>query len=181
MLTERRTNLHGERGRRMKEKDHLPLYGVGPLLCGVMTVVSLIALVYPRVSGNDVIVIHGVMRIVAGVCGAFLMAFSIALWIDAVQKSDIDAGILENRLVTDGAYALTRNPIYSAVLLLCIGILLLAGNLLAIPLTLLFWLFLTVALKETEEKWLLDLYGGKYRQYCARVNRIWPDLKKFRQ
>ncbi len=109
------------------------------------------------------------------------MAFSIALWIDAVQKSDIDAGILENRLVTDGAYALTRNPIYSAVLLLCIGILLLAGNLLAIPLTLLFWLFLTVALKETEEKWLLDLYGGKYRQYCARVNRIWPDLKKFRQ
>lgn len=109
------------------------------------------------------------------------MAFSIALWIDAVQKSDIDAGILENRLVTDGAYALTRNPIYSAVLLLCIGILLLAGNLLAISLTLLFWLFLTVALKETEEKWLLDLYGEKYRLYCARVNRIWPDLKKFRQ
>lgn len=170
-----------ERGRSMKEREHLPLYGVGPLLCGIMAAVSLVALVYPKVSGNGAIVIHGALRVVAVVCGVFLMAFSIALWIYAVQKSDIDAGILENRLVTSGAYALTRNPIYSAVLLLCIGILLLAGNLLVIPLTLLFWLFLTMVLKQTEEKWLLDLYGEEYAQYCARVNRIWPDLKKFRQ
>ena len=37
----------------------------------------------------------------------------------------------------------------------------------------------TVALKLSEEKWLLDLYGQDYADYMKRVNRCipWPPRK----
>ena len=31
-------------------------------------------------------------------------------------------------------------------------------------------------MKATEEKWLSDLYGSEYGEYCKRVNRCWPWL-----
>ncbi len=36
------------------------------------------------------------------------------------------------------------------------------------------WLIMTVALINTEEKWLLDLYGDEYASYKKRVNRCIP-------
>ena len=36
------------------------------------------------------------------------------------------------------------------------------------------WLIMTAVLKQTEEKWLLKLYGEKFAQYCCRVNRCIP-------
>ena len=33
------------------------------------------------------------------------------------------------------------------------------------------WGIMTVVLKNTEEKWLLDLYGNEYAEYKKRVNR----------
>lgn len=36
---------------------------------------------------------------------------------------------------------------------------------------------LTVLLKQTEEKWLSDLYGEEYKDYCRRVNRCIPWFK----
>ena len=36
------------------------------------------------------------------------------------------------------------------------------------------WLIMTVVLINTEEKWLLDLYGDEYTRYKKRVNRCIP-------
>lgn len=33
---------------------------------------------------------------------------------------------------------------------------------------------LTVVLKRTEERWLLEKFGDEYACYCKRVNRIIP-------
>ena len=41
-----------------------------------------------------------------------------------------------------------------------------------------YWLFLTILLKNTEEKWLRELYGKEYEEYCRRVNRCWPWFPK---
>ena len=40
------------------------------------------------------------------------------------------------------------------------------------------WLIMTIALKNTEEKWLLDLYGNEYEEYKKRVNRCIPWFPK---
>lgn len=47
------------------------------------------------------------------------------------------------------------------------------------PLPLVFWLFMTVLMKETEEKWLKDLYGAEYEDYCRRVNRPEKNRSRF--
>ena len=39
------------------------------------------------------------------------------------------------------------------------------------------WVILTVVIRNTEEKWLYELHGEAYKDYCARVNR-WIPLKK---
>ena len=108
--------------------------------------------------------------------GVILIAAGVALWIYAVPVSKIDDGIRENRLVTTGAYALVRNPIYSAVMIACTGVLLIVGNAWFFVLALIYWLFMTVLMKATEEKWLRDLYGKEYDDYYKRVNRCWPWL-----
>ena len=96
-----------------------------------------------------------------------------------VLRSDMDASITENRLVTCGIYAWVRNPMYSGWWMLFAGICFQWHNawaLLTIPVN---WVILTVSLKLTEEKWLLNLYRQDYADYTKRVNRCipWPPRK----
>ena len=37
---------------------------------------------------------------------------------------------------------------------------------------------MTILMKATEEKWLRELYGKEYEDYCKRVNRCWPWFPK---
>ena len=76
-------------------------------------------------------------------------------------------------------YTWVRNPMYSGWWMLFAGICLQWHNawaLLTVPVN---WMILTVTLKFTEEKWLLDLYKQDYANYMKRVNRCipWPPRK----
>ena len=62
----------------------------------------------------------------------------------------------------------------SSAMIACTGVILIAGNPWFFPLPLLYWLFMTVLMQATEEKWLRNLYGKEYEDYCRRVNRCWP-------
>ena len=73
-----------------------------------------------------------------------------------------------------GVYSMVRNPIYSAFLLVCIGAILIADNLVLFIIPIIGWIYMTLMLKNTEEKWLLNLYGQEYADYCKRVNRCLP-------
>ena len=105
-----------------------------------------------------------------------LIVLGLTVWFIGALRSDMDASISENRLQTGGIYAWVRNPMYSGWWILFAGICLQWHNtwsLLTIPIN---WVILTVALKLTEEKWLLNLYGQDYADYMKRVNRCipWP-------
>ena len=114
------------------------------------------------------------LKIPLTVLGAAFIILWIMLWALAVFKSKIDKGIENNILVTDGVYSFVRNPIYSAFMIGCIGVLLICSNLCLLILPVLFWIFLTVLIKNTEEKWLHELYGKEFEEYCKRVNRCIP-------
>ena len=155
------------------KKEHLPLYGPGPLYVGVIaacTAAAALCARMPALAAGRLPDARGALTVL----GVLLILAGVALWIYAVPVSKIDDGILENRLVTSGAYAWVRNPIYSAFMLACDGALAIVGNLWFMPLPLFYWLFLTLLMRRTEEKWLLSLYGREYAAYCARVNRCWP-------
>ena len=157
----------------MKKQDHLPMYGVGPLYVAVIAALTLAAFLLRKLP----VFSSGQMqetRTLFLILGILLILSGVALWMYAVLISKIDDGIQENRLVTTGAYALVRNPIYSAAMLACTGVILIIGNAWFFPLPLLYWLFMTVLMKATEEKWLMNLYGQEYEDYCRRVHRCWP-------
>ena len=159
----------------MKKQDHLPIYGVGPLYVYVIAALTLAAVLLrnmPVFSSGKLAGLHTPLLLL----GVLFIAAGIALWIYAVPVSKIDDGIKENRLVTTGAYAMVRNPIYSAAMIACTGVLLIVGNAWFFVLPFAYWLFMTLLMKATEEKWLKDLYGAEYEDYCRRVNRCWPWL-----
>ena len=159
----------------MKKQDHLPIYGVGPLYVYVIAALTLAAVLLrnmPVFSSGKLAGLHTPLLIL----GVLFIAAGIALWIYAVPVSKIDDGIKENRLVTTGAYAMVRNPIYSAAMIACTGVILIVGNAWFFVLPFAYWLFMTLLMKATEEKWLKDLYGAEYEDYCRRVNRCWPWL-----
>ena len=156
-----------------KKRDHLPIYGVGPIYVYAIAAFTLAAVLLR----NQPFFASGrleALRIPLLILGIMLILAGIALWIYAVPISKIDDGIKENRLVTTGAYALVRNPIYSAAMIACTGVILIIGNAWFFILPLVYWLFMTLLMKATEEKWLRNLYGKEYDDYCKRVNRCWP-------
>lgn len=100
------------------------------------------------------------------------------MWYSANYKFRISDGITENRLVTTGIYSVVRNPLYSAFLMICTGAVLIAGNVFLFAIPVICWIYMTVFLKYTEEKWLADLYGQEYSDYCKNVNRCIPWFPK---
>ena len=157
------------------EQEHLPVMGIGPICIAIMIAFTAagIALVrFDVLAGGKV---NGTpAAILFVIAGILCIAGGIALWCAAVFGERIDIKIKSNRLATGGVYALVRNPIYSAFLFICTGALLFCRNLYVLILPPLFWLYLTVFMKLTEEKWLADRFGDEYGVYCKRVNRFIP-------
>lgn len=75
-----------------------------------------------------------------------------------------------DRLVTTGAFAISRNPIYVAFALILLGQFLIFPNwILLVYLVAGFWLFNRQVLRE--EAFLKQHYGQEYTEYSARVRR----------
>ena len=158
-------------------KKHLPMMGVGPIYGAVIIAITVIAVIagkstaFEAGGGNF-------LKIPLLILGILLIVLGVYLWAGALFQSKIDSHIAENRLATTGVYGLVRNPIYSAFMFFCTGALMIAGNLFFLPLFFFYWIFMTVLMKCTEEKWLKSLYGREYEEYCRRVNRCIPWIPK---
>lgn len=153
--------------------------GVGPFYVGLILALTAAAVILTK---NNLLPIAsaGVFCLPLALVGVLAVFMGAGLWAAAFFGAKIDRCIAENRLVTGGVYAHVRNPIYSAFLFLSTGALLIAGNLWLLVLPVAYWLFLTLLMKGTEEKWLIRQYGQVYRDYCQRVPRCIPRLKKQR-
>lgn len=157
----------------MKSKNHLPLIGVGPvygIVCIILTLAAIIVgLFEPLKSG-----VISVLRIPFFIIGAVLIIFGVYLWVSANFRSGLGKNIKENVLITTGVYSLVRNPVYSAFMFMCTGALFIAGNCYFCFLPFVYWIYMTLLMKNTEEKWLEALYGDEYRNYKKSVNRCIP-------
>jgi protein-S-isoprenylcysteine O-methyltransferase Ste14 len=75
-----------------------------------------------------------------------------------------------NRLVTEGVYRLSRNPIYVGMIATIAGIFLLAPN--AITLSLFSVACVSIAIQvRIEEAFLHDIHGAAYVAYCKQTRR----------
>ena len=159
------------------KKDHLPILGVGPLYVITIVLITIISIIFSTTRFIPVITFTN-MRWIFILIGILCFAIGITLWLRAVIIDKLDTHIIKNELVTTGVYAYVRNPVYSAFMFVCTGVLLIYGNLVLLLLPIIYWGFMTVLMKSTEEKWLEDLYGQEYIQYLQRVNRCIPWKRK---
>ena len=159
------------------KKDHLPILGVGPLYVITIVLITIIGIFLSATRFIPVITFTN-MRWIFILIGILCFAIGITLWLRAVIIDKLDTHIIKNELVTTGVYAYVRNPVYSAFMFVCTGVLLIYGNLVLLLLPIIYWGFMTILMKSTEEKWLEDLYGQEYIQYLQRVNRCIPWKRK---
>lgn len=104
--------------------------------------------------------------------GYVLLLPGLILWGTAVIQ--LLVGFPQGKLVTNGAYGVVRNPIYSSVTFFIMP---------AITLMTLTWVYLIVSaflyvgvmiFIGTEEQQLTHAFGKQYEDYLARVDRLVP-------
>ena len=117
---------------------------------------------------------NGAAKAAMLVIGILLIIVGVALFFGADAGGKLKDQIEQNRLKTNGSYRFVRNPCYSLFLLVSAGAVLIARSPLFLVIPVLYWLEMTVVLRRTEEKWLTELYGQQYTDYCKRVNRCIP-------
>ena len=157
----------------VKEGQKLPLYGVGPYIVYGMAAVTAVGIVlfsYVFRIGT----LSAPWTYIFRITGGFLIVFGAIDWFIGAMRSGMDEHIAENKLKTDGIYAWVRNPMYSGWWFIITGISLMWVNAWILITPFINWLIMTIVLKRTEEKWLLDLYGDEYVKYLRRVNRCIP-------
>lgn len=164
----------------MKEKNFkLPTFGVGPIFVLTCLCITLGGL---YLDHNGYLNQGQVQdwEIIFNILGLGLIALGLYLWIQAVIVEKINKQVQEGQLITNGVYGLVRNPVYSAFIFIFTGILFQRANLILLILPVIFWIFLTLLMKATEEKWLREKFGKDYEIYSAEVNRVipWPRRKR---
>ena len=159
----------------MKENKHLSVLGVGPLYVISILILTIIALILNQLNVVYKIKVLNKFLIILAIISILI---AISLWVSAVLFSKVRTKIKENTLVTTGVYSIVRNPIYSAFLFMCTGALLFCRNWYVLILPPLFWFYLTIFMKLTEEKWLAERFGNDYAAYYKRVNRFIPWKRK---
>ena len=158
------------------KRQKIPTDGVGPYLWAIILAMNLTGFLLSQ-SVLESGVLTGGFKDLFDLIGFILMFVATRIWWLSVVKSDIDTSIQNNELKTTGIYARTRNPIYFSWWLCGIGSILHLHNVWLLILIPIQWVILTVVIRNTEEKWLYELHGEVYKDYCTRVNR-WIPLKK---
>lgn len=157
----------------VKTGQKLPLFGVGPYLIygiGLLTALFIVLFGYVLRIG----ILDGIWVWVFRSIGGVLIILGAVIWYIGALRSGMDESITENKLKTTGIYSWVRNPMYSGWWIALTGISLMWHNIFLIPVFFLNWAIITLVLINTEEKWLLNLYGEEYSNYKKRVNRCIP-------
>lgn len=147
-----------------------PLIYLAALVVGI-----LLGMLYPAPWLRDFSGDYLLGSILFGI--GWLLLFAVAaLWVSGVRtlikaKTPVNPNAAPEHLVTGGAFAVSRNPIYLGNTLLLIGVGLIAGNLWMIALAFAA-AFTTGRLAiAKEEKLLAAKFGKRYRDYAKRVRR----------
>jgi protein-S-isoprenylcysteine O-methyltransferase Ste14 len=129
---------------------------------------------YPWGAGHDV-----VPRLAAFAwagAGLTILGLMLALWARVTLGRNWSAAVMvkqDHELIMRGPYALSRHPIYTALLMMFIGTVLAVGTIEAIAGLLLIGLSLWIKLGR-EERLMMRQFPDDYPAYRRRVKRLVP-------
>jgi protein-S-isoprenylcysteine O-methyltransferase Ste14 len=83
-------------------------------------------------------------------------------------------------LVTTGAFAWVRNPVFSAMMLTAAGLTLMVPNIIGLAGLLALIVAIQLQVRIVEEPYLQDAHSHRYRSYAAQVGRFIPGIGRIR-
>ena len=147
---------------------------VAALVLGVAApMIDLLGVVDPVESlDSDFAHVIGIVLAIVGVAMTLLaqsaMGSSWRIGVDAQERPV---------LVTDGPFAIVRNPVFAAMLPIALGLALLVPNLLSLAGLIVLVVAVELQARVVEEPYLLRVHGA-YAEYAARVGRFAPRLER---
>jgi protein-S-isoprenylcysteine O-methyltransferase Ste14 len=144
------------------------------LLVGVAAPVADLAGLDPLVESTP-LTVSGVALAVVGIlltlAAQLSMGDSWRIGVDESERTD---------LVTDGAFSIVRNPIFSAMVVTAIGLTLMVPNVIAVTGLIALLVALELQVRGAEEPYLRTVHGNPYERYTQRVGRFVPGLGRLR-
>lgn len=98
-----------------------------------------------------------------------------------IQRGGANKRLAAPRLVAEGFYAHSRNPMYVGNFLIVTGLMVIYNSFWAYVIVLPLFLFSVLSIIKAEETFLRGRFGEEYDAYCVRVNRFFPDLHGLRE
>ena len=133
-------------------------------------------IVFAGIAAGFIKSLHFIYGNARYITGAALLAVSVAIGLAAFLKmksagTNVDVRKPTTKVVTDGIYAYSRNPIYVGLIVLLIAIAVLLNNLWIIIFTPVFVAILRKGVIEREEQYLEEKFGARFTEYKKRVRR----------
>jgi len=167
------TGVHGiHAGARPVELLAGGLFILGLALGLAAPILALSGMVEP-IPALDATVVNVVGLLLASV--GILLTFGAQLAMGDAWRIGVDPEE-RTRLVTDGPFALVRNPIYSAMAPTVLGLALMVPSAVAIAALACLVAGLELQVRLVEEPHLLKAHGTAYAEYAARVGRFVPGV-----
>lgn len=167
----------GDSGLRLRAEPNTPQWwakiGFGiAILVGFAAPVAAVAGL-GNIAALDAAWLHiaGIIVTVAGialtVAAQYSMGASWRIGVDPHERTD---------LVTDGAFRLARNPIFTAMLITAAGLALMIPNIISLIGLVSLVAALEIQVRLVEEPHLVHIHGDRYRAYAQRVGRFTPGI-----
>ncbi len=166
------TGFHGVSGRPgSAEWFGGALFAAGIALGLVAAVGEALGLVRPLWQPGALSVAIGVLVTVAGIAATYAAQLSMGdAWRIGVRQDE------RTTLVTGGAFAVVRNPIFACMLWTAGGLVMLLPDAWSVASIVCVAVAVELQVRLVEEPHLLRVHGPRYRAYAARVGRFAPGL-----
>ncbi len=152
----------------------LPVVGIGPIYGTFIGSSTLYLFFVPHLLSEQFFI-----KLLFIILGLVMISYGCILWFRAVFLDHMVRNIRQNTLIISGAYSVVRHPVYSGILFVSTGFILVRCSYLAFVIPLFFIPFLSLLLRYTEEKWLQSLYGINYQRYQQKVPQLIPRINNF--
>jgi len=119
------------------------------------------------------------LGVTVALAGQALRAVTIGL--AYIRRGGLGGRVYADRLVVEGIFAHSRNPLYVGNFLGLVGYIIVFHGRLLYALGVPFFVFAYIAIVLNEEQFLRGKFGAEYEAYCRRVPRFVPRFRGIRQ
>ena len=165
------SGFHGISGRPGSLRWWAGVLFVLALVLGAASLVLAVIDVVPAPEGLLGLAIVGLVVATAGTIGVLAAQTGMgASWRIGVKETE------RTDLVTDGLFAVVRNPIFTAMITVQVGLTLMVPTWLSLASAICLATAVEMQVRLIEEPYLLEVHGQAYRKYAASTGRFLPGI-----